>query len=116
MTVNLGGKSNRIKWRLKSSYNVMAMKYEVYNLEAKFFLNECEIRESGDIVSIGLDVSNPNACKFELQDGKYNLRDIIQLRLFTVDVTRAYISTKLLSLSFKEEVIQSNQYILTISK
>ena len=32
------------------------------------------------------------------------------------DVTRAYISTKLLSLSFKEEVIQSNQYSLTISK
>lgn len=86
MSVNLGGKSNRIKWRLKSSYNVMAMKYEVYNLTAKFFLNECEIRESGDIVSIGLDVSNPNACKFELQEGKYNLRDIIQLRLFTVDV------------------------------
>lgn len=48
MSVNLGGKSNRIKWRLKSSYNVMAMKYEVYNLTAKFFLNECEIRESGE--------------------------------------------------------------------
>lgn len=47
------------------------------------------------------------------------LDNILETDLGTMnvdDVTRAYISTKLLSLSFKEEVIQSNQYSLTISK
>ena len=86
--IPLGGKSNRIRWRLQSKYNPTAMKYDVYGLSAKFLLSDCVIREDKDIVSIGIDVSG---CTMELIDGsKYSLRDIIMFRLFTVDVAANY--------------------------
>lgn len=82
--IPLGGKSNRVKWRLQSKYNPTAMQYDVYGLSARFLLKDCVMREDKDIVSIGIDV---NDCTMELIDGsKYSLRDIIMFRLFTVDV------------------------------
>ena len=86
--IPLGGKSNRINWRLQSKYNPTAMQYKVYGLSAKFLLSDCVICEDKDIVSIGIDVSD---CTMELIDGsKYSLRDIIMFRLFTVDVVANY--------------------------
>ena len=84
--IRIGGKSNSVPMVIRSKHNRTGTVFDVIGLSIALNLSHCVIKESGDIVSIGIDIRDRDACYLGLLGYGYSLRDFMFNRLFTVDV------------------------------
>lgn len=84
--IRIGGKSNSVPMVIRSKHNRTGTIFDVHGLAIALNLNHCVIKESGDIVSIGIDIQDRDACYLALMGYGYSLRNFMFNRLFTVDV------------------------------
>lgn len=84
--IRIGGKSNSVSMVIRSKHNRTGTIFDVKGLSVALNLSHCVIKESGDIVSIGIDSQDRDACYLALLGYGYSLRDFMFNRLFTVDV------------------------------
>lgn len=84
--IRIGGKSNSVPMVIRSKYNRPGTIFDVKGLSVALNLSHCVIKESGDIVSIGIDSQDRDACYLDLFGYGYTLKDFMFNRLFTVDV------------------------------
>lgn len=84
--IRIGGKSNSVPMVIRSKHNRTGTIFDVKGLSVALNLNHCVIKESGDIVSIGIDSQDRDACYLDLFGYGYTLKDFMFNRLFTVDV------------------------------
>lgn len=84
--IRIGGKSNSVSMVVRSKHNRTGTIFDVRGLAVALNLNHCVIKESGDIVSIGIDSQDRDACYLDLFGYGYTLKDFMFNRLFTVDV------------------------------
>lgn len=84
--IRIGGKSNSVPMVIRSKHNRTGTIFDVKGLSVALNLSHCVIKESGDIVSIGIDSQDRDACYLALLGYGYSLRDFIFNRLFTVDL------------------------------
>ena len=84
--IRIGGKSNTVPMVIRSKHNRTGTIFDVRGLSVALNLSHCVIKESGDIVSIGIDSQDRDACYLGLLGYGYSLRDFMFNRLFTVDV------------------------------
>lgn len=84
--IRIGGKSNSVPMVIRSKHNRTGTIFDVKGLSVALNLNHCVIKESGDIVSIGIDSQDRDACYLDLWGYGYTLKDFMFNRLFTVDV------------------------------
>lgn len=84
--IRIGGKSNSVPMVIRSKYNRTGTIFDVKGLSVALNLSHCVIKESGDIVSIGIDSQDRDACYLDLFGYGYTLKDFMFNRLFTVDV------------------------------
>lgn len=84
--IRIGGKSNLVPMVIRSKHNRTGTIFDVHGLAIALNLNHCVIKESGDIVSIGIDIQDRDACYLALMGYGYSLRNFMFNRLFTVDV------------------------------
>lgn len=84
--IRIGGKSNSVPIVIRSKHNRTGTIFDVKGLSVALNLSHCVIKESGDIVSIGIDSQDRDACYLALLGYGYSLRNFIFNRLFTVDV------------------------------
>lgn len=84
--IRIGGKSNSVPMVIHSKHNRTGTIFDVKGLSVALNLSHCDIKESGDIVSIGIDSLDRDACYLDLFGYGYTLKDFMFNRLFTVDV------------------------------
>ncbi len=84
--IRIGGKSNTVPMVIRSKHNRNGTIFDVKGLSVALNLSHCVIKESGDIVSIGIDSQDRDACYLDLFGYGYTLKDFMFNRLFTVDV------------------------------
>lgn len=84
--IRIGGKSNSVPMVIRSKHNRTGTIFDVHGLAIALNLSHCVIKESGDIVSIGIDSRDRDACYLDLFGYGYTLKDFMFNRLFTVDV------------------------------
>ena len=84
--IRIGGKSNIVPMVIRSKHNRTGTIFDVRGLSVALNLSHCVIKESGDIVSIGIDSQDRDACYLDLFGYGYTLKDFMFNRLFTVDV------------------------------
>ena len=84
--IHIGGKSNSVPMVIRSKHNRTGTIFDVKGLSVALNLSHCVIKESGDIVSIGIDSQDRDACYLDLWGYGYTLKDFMFNRLFTVDV------------------------------
>lgn len=84
--IRIGGKSNSVPMVIRSKHNRTGTIFDVRGLAIALNLNHCVIKESGDIISIGIDSQDRDACYLDLFGYGYTLKDFMFNRLFTVDV------------------------------
>ena len=84
--IRIGGKSNSVPMVIRSKHNRTGTIFDVHGLSVALNLSHCVIKESGDIVSIGIDSLDRDACYLDLFGYGYTLKDFMLNRLFTVDV------------------------------
>lgn len=84
--IRIGGKSNSVPMVIRSKHNRTGTIFDVKGLSVALNLSHCVIKESGDIVSIGIDSQDRDACYLALLGYGYSLRNFIFNRLFTVDL------------------------------
>ena len=84
--IRIGGKSNSVPMVIRSKHNRTGTIFDVHGLAIELNLNHCVIKESGDIISIGIDSRDRDACYLCLLGYGYSLRNFMFNRLFTVDV------------------------------
>lgn len=84
--IRIGGKSNSVPMVIRSKHNRTGTIFDVRGLSIALNLSHCVIKESGDIVSIGIDSQDRDACYLCLLGYGYSLRNFMFNRLFTVDV------------------------------
>lgn len=84
--IRIGGKSNSVPMVIRSKHNRTGTIFDVRGLSVALNLSHCVIKESGDIVSIGIDIQDRDACYLDLWGYGYTLKDFMFNRLFTVDV------------------------------
>lgn len=84
--IRIGGKSNSVPMVIRSKHNRTGTIFDVRGLSIALNLSHCVIKESGDIVSIGIDSRDRDACYLDLFGYGYTLEDFMFNRLFTVDV------------------------------
>lgn len=84
--IRIGGKSNSVPMVVRSKHNRTGTIFDVKGLAVALNLSHCVIKESGDIVSIGIDSQDRDACYLDLFGYGYTLKDFMFNRLFTVDV------------------------------
>lgn len=84
--IRIGGKSNTVPMVIRSKHNRTGTIFDVRGLSVALNLSHCIIKESGDIVSIGIDSQDRDACYLDLWGYGYTLKDFMFNRLFTVDV------------------------------
>lgn len=84
--IRIGGKSNSVSMVIRSKHNRNGTIFDVRGLSIALNLSHCVIKESGDIVSIGIDSQDRDACYLELLGYGYSLRNFMFNRLFTVDL------------------------------
>ena len=84
--IRIGGKSNTVPMVIRSKHNRTGTIFDVRGLSVALNLSHCVIKESGDIVSIGIDSQDRDACYLALLGYGYSLRNFMFNRLFTVDV------------------------------
>lgn len=84
--IRIGGKSNSVPMVIRSKHNRTGTIFDVNGLAIALNLNHCVIKESGDIISIGIDSQDRDACYLDLFGYGYTLKDFMFNRLFTVDV------------------------------
>lgn len=84
--IRIGGKSNSVPIVIRSKHNRTGTIFDVKGLSVALNLSHCVIKESGDIVSIGIDSRDRDACYLALLGYGYSLRNFIFNRLFTVDL------------------------------
>lgn len=84
--IRIGGKSNSVPMVIRSKHNCTGTIFDVKGLSVALNLSHCVIKESGDIVSIGIDSQDRDACYLDLFGYGYTLKDFMFNRLFTVDV------------------------------
>lgn len=84
--IRIGGKSNSVPMVIRSKHNRTGTIFDVRGLSITLNLSHCVIKESGDIVSIGIDSQDRDACYLDLWGYGYTLKDFMFNRLFTVDV------------------------------
>lgn len=82
----IGGKSNSVPMVIRSKHNRTGTIFDVRGLSVALNLSHCVIKESGDIVSIGIDSQDRDACYLDLFGYGYTIKDFMFNRLFTVDV------------------------------
>lgn len=84
--IRIGGKSNSVPMVIRSKHNRTGTIFDVHGLSVALNLKHCVIKESGDIISIGIDSRDRDACYLDLFGYGYTLKDFMFNRLFTVDV------------------------------
>ena len=84
--IRIGGKSNSVPMVIRSKHNRTGTIFDVKGLSVTLNLSHCVIKESGDIVSIGIDSQDRDACYLDLFGYGYTIKDFMFNRLFTVDV------------------------------
>ncbi len=84
--IRIGGKYNSVPMVIRSKHNRTGTIFDVKGLSVALNLSHCVIKESGDIVSIGIDSQDRDACYLDLWGYGYTLKDFMFNRLFTVDV------------------------------
>lgn len=84
--IRIGGKSNSVPMVIRSKHNRTGTIFDVKGLSVALNLSHCVIKESGDIISIGIDSRDRDACYLDLFGYGYTLKDFMFNRLFTVDV------------------------------
>lgn len=84
--IRIGGKSNSVPMVIRSKHNRTGTIFDVRGLSVALNLNHCVIKESEDIVSIGIDSQDRDACYLDLFGYGYTLKEFMFNRLFTVDV------------------------------
>ena len=84
--IRIGGKSNSVPMVIRSKHNRTGTIFDVKGLSVALNLSHCVIKESGDIVSIGIDSQDRDACYLDLFGYGYTIKDFMFNRLFTVDV------------------------------
>lgn len=84
--IRIGGKSNSVPMLIRSKHNRNGTIFDVHGLAIALNLNHCVIKESGDIISVGIDSQDRDACYLDLFGYGYTLKDFMFNRLFTVDV------------------------------
>ncbi len=84
--IRIGGKSNSVPMVIRSKHNRTGTIFDVKGLSVALNLSHCVIKESGDIVSIGIDSQDRDACYLDLWGYGYTLKNFMFNRLFTVDV------------------------------
>lgn len=84
--IRIGGKSNSVPMVIRSKHNRTGTIFDVRGLSIALNLSHCVIKESGDIVSIGIDSRDRDACYLDLFGYGYTLKEFMFNRLFTVDV------------------------------
>lgn len=84
--IRIGGKPNSVPMVIRSKHNRTGTIFDVKGLSVALNLSHCVIKESGDIVSIGIDSQDRDACYLDLFGYGYTLKDFMFNRLFTVDV------------------------------
>ena len=84
--IRIGGKSNSVPMVIRSKHNRIGTVFDVRGLSVALNLSHCVIKESGDIVSIGIDSQDRDACYLDLWGYGYTLKNFMFNRLFTVDV------------------------------
>lgn len=84
--IRIGGKSNTVPMVIRSKHNRTGTIFDVRGLSVALNLSHCVIKESGDIVSIGIDSQDRDACYLDLFGYGYTLKEFMFNRLFTVDV------------------------------
>lgn len=84
--IRIGGKSNSVPMVIRSKHNRTGTIFDVRGLSIALNLSHCVIKESGDIVSIGIDSQDRDACYLDLFGYGYTIKDFMFNRLFTVDV------------------------------
>ena len=84
--IRIGGKSNSVPMVIRSKHNRTGTIFDVKGLSVALNLSHCVIKESGDIISIGIDSQDRDACYLDLDGYGYTLKDLMFNRLFTVDV------------------------------
>lgn len=84
--IRIGGKSNSVPMVIRSKHNRTGTIFDVKGLSVALNLSHCVIKENGDIVSIGIDSQDRDACYLALLGYGYSLRNFIFNRLFTVDL------------------------------
>lgn len=84
--IRIGGKSNSVPMVIRSKHNRTGTLFDVRGLSIALNLSHCVIKESGDIVSIGIDIRDRDACYLCLLGYGYSLRNFMFNRLFIVDV------------------------------
>ena len=84
--IRIGGKSNSVPMVIRSKHNRTGTIFDVKGLSVALNLSHCVIKESEDIVSIGIDIQDRDACYLDLWGYGYTLKDFMFNRLFTVDV------------------------------
>lgn len=84
--IRIGGKSNSVPMVIRSKHNHTGTIFDVHGLSVALNLKHCVIKESGDIISIGIDSRDRDACYLDLFGYGYTLKDFMFNRLFTVDV------------------------------
>lgn len=84
--IKIGGISNTVPMVIRSKHNCTGTIFDVKGLAVALNLSHCVIEESGDIVSIGIDSQDRDACYLDLHGYGYTLINFMFNRLFTVDV------------------------------
>lgn len=84
--IRIGGKSNTVPMVIRSKHNRTGTIFDVRGLSVALNLSHCVIKENGDIVSIGIDSQDRDACYLDLWGYGYTLKNFMFNRLFTVDV------------------------------
>lgn len=84
--IRINGKSNSVPMVIRSKHNRTGTIFDVKGLSVALNLSHCVIKESEDIVSIGIDIQDRDACYLDLWGYGYTLKDFMFNRLFTVDV------------------------------
>lgn len=84
--IRIGGKPNSVPMVIRSKHNRTGTIFDVHGLSVALNLKHCVIKESGDIISIGIDSRDRDACYLDLFGYGYTLKDFMFNRLFTVDV------------------------------
>ena len=84
--IRIGGKSNSVPMVIRSKHNRTGTIFDVKGLSVALNLSHCVIKENGDIVSIGIDSQDRDACYLDLSGYGYTLKNFMFNRLFTVDV------------------------------
>lgn len=84
--IRIGGKSNSVPMVIRSKHNRTGTIFDVKGLSVALNLSHCVIKESGDIVSLGIDSQDRDACYLDLFGYGYTLKEFMFNRLFTVDV------------------------------